>query len=146
MYRPSPDLTAYPRVSSVLKIRKPEAFVNPSICAAAVSVRPCGDWLIICSACNHFSSAREKYSTPEKRAALIFADLHTKVSAIQVTRQKPLDAQHVALTIGSLSDKTIDVVMRLGPNGWQAMTADRKIFDQFKAKLGASAQPTPAVK
>lgn len=93
------------------------------------------------------ASAREKYSTPEKLAALIFADTLTKVSAVQVTHQKPLDSQHVALTIGSLSDKTADVVMELGPNGWQATSADRKIFDQFKAKLtGAPTKPATAAK
>jgi hypothetical protein len=78
---------------------------------------------------------REKYSTPEKLAALVFADLLANLAAVQVVNEKRLDAAHVQLTIGRMSDKTVDVVMELGPAGWQVMTADRKLFDQFKAKL-----------
>ncbi len=91
--------------------------------------------------------AREKYPTPEKMAALVLADMLLNVSTIQVVAQSPLDSQRVVVTVGNLSGKTIDLVMAAGPDGWQVVTADRKIFEQFKAKIvGAGPPPAPAKK
>lgn len=87
------------------------------------------------------SGEQEKYPTPEKLAALVFADMMMNISAVQVTAQKAIDSQRVVLTIGKLSGKTVDVVMEPGTNGWQVVTADRKIFDQFKARVVG---PSPA--
>ena len=91
--------------------------------------------------------AREKYPTPEKLAALVFADVLMNVSAFQVVGQKAVDSQRVALTVAKLSGKTADIVMELGPNGWQVATTDKKIFEQFKARiLGASPAEVEAKK
>lgn len=87
-------------------------------------------------------NAREKYPTSEKMAALVLADMLLNVSVMRVVNQSVIDSQRTVLTVGGLSDKTIDIVMEQGTNGWQVATADRKIFEQFKAKiLGAPASP-----
>ena len=90
--------------------------------------------------------AREKYPTPEKMAALVWADMLMSVSAVRVVAQMPVNSQRVVLTVGRLSDKTVDLVMEPGPNGWQVVTADKKIFEQFKARILGPSPAAPAAK
>ena len=89
---------------------------------------------------------REKYPTPEKLAALVWADALLNVSAFQVVAQRVVDPQHVTLTVGRLSGKTVDIVMESGANGWQVATADKKIFEQFKAKILGPGSAAPGAK
>jgi hypothetical protein len=91
-------------------------------------------------------SVREKYPTPEKMAALVWADMLGNVAAVQVLKQTAIDPQRVVLTVGRLSGKTVDLVMEPGPNGWQVATTDRKIFEQFKAKILGTSPATPEAK
>jgi hypothetical protein len=80
-------------------------------------------------------AARQKYPTPEKLAALVLADTFTDLSAVQIVSQKTLGPARTVLTLGRLSGKTTDLVMELGPAGWQVATGDRKIFEQFVTKI-----------
>ena len=89
---------------------------------------------------------KEKYPTPERLAALVFADLMMDVPAVQVVTQTAIDPQRVVLTLGKLSGKTVDVVMESGQNGWQVQTADKKIFLQFKAKILGPGPAAPEAK
>jgi hypothetical protein len=92
-------------------------------------------------------STRRQYPTAGRLAALVFAEALTNLPAVEIVAEKPLERGRTMLTISRLSGKTTDLVMELGPSGWQVAAADRRIFEQFVARIaggvgaGKSAAP-----
>jgi hypothetical protein len=62
---------------------------------------------------------RARYPTPEKIAALFFADLATARTAAQFTTAFESDPTIATITVTGLSDDPEKVSMQLGPQGWQ---------------------------
>lgn len=62
---------------------------------------------------------RVKYPTPEKLAALFFADAFTQMQAAHVTGVSLTDAQHATVRVRGLTPREQKIPMQLGPDGWQ---------------------------
>jgi hypothetical protein len=62
---------------------------------------------------------RLKFPTPEKLAALFFADAFTQMQAAHVTGVTLTDAQHAMVVVRGLTPREQKIPMQLGPNGWQ---------------------------
>jgi len=69
-------------------------------------------------------AARAKYLTPERLAALFFADALTGMSAAQIVGVAQPDAEHAVVTVRGLTDKEQRVPLQLGASGWQIVVPE----------------------
>jgi hypothetical protein len=82
---------------------------------------------------------RVKYPTPEKLAALFFADAFTTMQAAHVTGVTLTDAQHAMVRVRGLTPREQTIPMQLGPNGWQIAMPEpmaRALEGWARRKLG----------
>ena len=88
-------------------------------------------------------SDRLKYSTPEKLAALFFADAFTQMRAAHVTGVTLTDAQNAVLRVRGLTPHEQKIPMQLGPDGWQIAMPEpmvRTLDGWTRRKLGLPAK------
>jgi hypothetical protein len=86
---------------------------------------------------------RAKYSTPEKLAALFFADAFTQMPAAHVTSATLTDPQHAVLTVRGLTPREQKIPLQLGPAGWQIAipeNAGRGLENWVRRKTQAGAE------
>ena len=88
-------------------------------------------------------AVRTKYSTPEKLAALFFADALTGKTAAQIVGVTSPDAQHAIVTVHGLADQEQNVPMQLGAEGWQIVVSEGMVD---KLASWARGGPPPAGK
>jgi hypothetical protein len=79
---------------------------------------------------------RAKYPTPEKLAALFFADAFTSMSAAQIIDVAMADAQHAIVRVRGLTTKEEKIPLQLGASGWQVVVPEAMV-----GKLKSWAQP-----
>lgn len=64
-------------------------------------------------------SDRAKFSTPEKLAALFFADAFTTMQAAQIVDVAMKDDQSAIVVVRGMTSREQKIPMQLGPAGWQ---------------------------
>ena len=82
---------------------------------------------------------RANYPTPEKLAALFFADAFTQMQAAHVTVVTLTDAQHAVVGVRGLTPREQKIPMQLGQNGWQIAMPEptaRALEGWTRRKLG----------
>lgn len=86
---------------------------------------------------------RAKYSTPEKLAALFFADAFTQMQAAHVTNVTLTDPQHAVVSVRGLTPREQKIPLQLGPDGWQIAVPEnmsRGLEGWVKRKTGQPAK------
>ena len=70
------------------------------------------------------AEVQAKYPTPEKLAALFFANALTAMNAAQVVDVTLPDAEHAVVTVRGLTDRPQKIPMQLGSSGWQIVVPE----------------------
>jgi hypothetical protein len=82
------------------------------------------------------AEARAKYPTPEKLAALFFANgILQELQSFEVLDHALVDASHAKLAVRFPGErKDASVLMELAPDGWRVVISEKQI-DQIRARL-----------